>query len=154
MKKFIDNFEEYLAGVLFGIMFVVLCLQIFTRQVIGVPLQWTEELARLIFVYVGLLGIILGIKHHQHVAIDIVSSKFPKPLEKFMNIFKLIVILLILTTLVRVGGMVTIRKAELELVSLGISSKYMYAGLPILGVGMIIRLIERVYKDMKKKGDK
>lgn len=154
MKKFIDNFEEYLAGVLFGLMFMVLCLQIFTRQVIGVPLQWTEELARLIFVYVGLLGIILGIKHHQHVAIDIVSSKFPKPLAKFMDVFKFLIVLTILVTLVKVGGGVAVRKAELELVSLGISSKYMYAGLPILGVGMILRLLERGYKDMKKKGDK
>lgn len=153
MKRILDNFEEYLGGVLFGIMFVIMILQIFSRQILGTPLTWTEELARLIFVYVALIGVILGIKHSQHVGIDIVSNKFPPKLKFIMDIFKSLIIFIIIILLIKVGYKVSLRKSALDLVSLGISSKYLYGSLPVFGLLMLLRFAERFYMLITKRRD-
>ena len=66
MKVF-DKLEEWVGGTLFVIMFIVLVMQITARQVLGTPLMWSEELSSLIFTYVGMLGISMGIRSQQHV---------------------------------------------------------------------------------------
>lgn len=40
----------------------MLLQEIFSRQVLDSPLIWSEELSRFIFIYVGILGISIGIK--------------------------------------------------------------------------------------------
>ena len=74
--KFIDKLEEWIGGTLFMGMFIVLIAQIFARQVFGRPLMWSEELSSLIFVYVGMLGISMGIRNQTHVLIDFLCSRF------------------------------------------------------------------------------
>ncbi len=80
MKVF-DKLEEWVGGTLFVIMFIVLVMQITARQVLGTPLMWSEELSSLIFTYVGMLGISMGIRSQQHVLIDFLFTRFsPKVL--------------------------------------------------------------------------
>lgn len=82
MMKIFNKLEEWLAGSLFMLMFAILIVQIFSRQILGSPLTWSEELARLIFVYVGMLGVSLGIRNRQHIYIDFLYDKFPPKMKK------------------------------------------------------------------------
>lgn len=68
--KIINKLEEWIGGVLFIGIFLILLAQIIARQVFQSPFIWSEELARLLFIYVGLLGISMGIRSQQHVYID------------------------------------------------------------------------------------
>ena len=61
--KISDKLEEWIGGSLFMGMFVILVIQILARQVFRSPLTWSEQLAGLIFVYVGMLGISIGIRN-------------------------------------------------------------------------------------------
>ena len=80
--KFFNKLEEWIGGSLFIVMLVILVLQIFARQVLDNPLIWSEELSRLIFVYVGMLGVSMGIRSQQHIFIDFLYTKFPKSMQK------------------------------------------------------------------------
>ena len=81
MKVF-NKLEEWIGGSLFIAMLVILVMQIFARQVLDSPLIWSEELSRLIFVYVGMLGVSMGIRSQQHIFIDFLYAKFPKSMQK------------------------------------------------------------------------
>ena len=70
MKKIFDKLEEYIGGALFIGIFIILVLQVFFRQVLHTPLIWSEELSRLIFVWVAMLGISIGIRKQSHIFID------------------------------------------------------------------------------------
>lgn len=54
----------------------------FARQVFGRPLMWSEELSSLIFVYVGMLGISMGIRNQTHVLIDFLCSRFSPRMQR------------------------------------------------------------------------
>ena len=151
MKKIIKYYEEYLGGILFSIMFATLVAQIFSRQVLNSPLIWTEELARLVFVYIAMIGVTLGIKYDQHVGIEVISDKFSPRTARVMDGVKTILTGIIIILLIVIGLEITKRKASLDLISLGISSGYLYAALPIGGVMMFIRYAERIYRRVRVK---
>lgn len=44
LKKIYDNLEEIIGSALFLIMLIVLVAQTLSRQGVGVPLVWSEEL--------------------------------------------------------------------------------------------------------------
>ena len=64
--KIFNKLEEWIGGGLFIGLFLILVVQIFARQVFDSPLIWSEELSRLMFVYVGLLGVSMGIRSQQN----------------------------------------------------------------------------------------
>lgn len=149
MKKIFDNLEEYIGGTLFLVMFVVLVLQIFSRQVLDQPLTWSEGLAKFMFVYVGYLAVSVGIKENGHVFIDYFVQKFPTSVQNIINILFQSVILIAILVMGYIGVEMAQRKIPVEIVSLNISYVYMYMALPLLSILMIYRLIERNIKDFK-----
>jgi len=146
MNKILKYYEEYLGGILFSIMFITLVIQVFSRQILNRPLMWTEELARLLFVYIAMIGITLGVKYEQHVGIEVFSDKFSPRLTKIMDIIKTILTGMAILLLIFIGLKITKRKSSLELISLGISSGYLYGALPLGGILMGIRHLGNIYK--------
>ena len=141
MKVF-NKLEEWLGGSLFIAMFIVLVMQIFARQIFNSPLIWSEELSRLIFVYVGLLGVSMGIRSQQHIMIDFLYAKFPKSMQKIVFTIIQILILACLIFFLYFGYDLFIKKEELEIVSLGISMKWMYLALPLITLLMLVRFYQ------------
>lgn len=150
LKKFHDNFEEIIGSTMFVAMLIVLVAQTLARQGLGVPLMWSEELSKLIFIYAGYLGIVACIKDDSHVAIDIFLKKLPAKAQKWVYLFNQTLILCALITVFIISIPIMQNQSHLNIVTLQISSTYMYAALPILTLLMIYRLIERMVKESRK----
>ncbi|KGQ32534.1 C4-dicarboxylate ABC transporter permease [Gallibacterium anatis] len=139
--KYFNKLEEWLGGVLFLVIFVVLIAQILARQVFNDPLIWSEELARLLFVYVGMLGISMGIRTQQHVFIDFLTNMMSEKMRKVAVSFTQLLIFISLILFIHFG-IKLYNGATFEIVSLGISEKWLYAALPLLSVLMLIRFLQ------------
>ncbi|WIM85471.1 TRAP transporter large permease subunit [Gallibacterium anatis] len=139
--KYFNKLEEWLGGVLFLVIFVVLIAQILARQVFNDPLIWSEELARLLFVYVGMLGISMGIRTQQHVFIDFLTNMMSEKMRKAAVSFSQLLIFISLILFIHFG-IKLYNGATFEIVSLGISEKWLYAALPLLSVLMLIRFLQ------------
>lgn len=150
LKKFYDNFEEIVGTALFVIMLVVLVVQTLTRQGIGVPLVWTEELSKILFIYAGYLGIVACIKDDSHVSIDVFIKKLPAKAQKWVYTFNQLLILAALSVVLYISIPIVQNQEHFTIVTLKISYAYMYAALPILTLLMIYRLIERLVKEWRK----
>ena len=139
--KLFNKLEEWIGGTLFVGMFIILVLQIISRQILDDPLIWSEELARLFFVYVGMLGISMGIRTQSHVMIDFVYARLPEKLQKIIFTGIQMIIFLCISSFSYFGYLLIEKKADIELVSLGISAKWMYIALPVISVLMLIRFL-------------
>lgn len=144
--KLIDKLEEWIGGTLFMGMFIVLVAQIFARQVLGRPLMWSEELSSLIFVYVGMLGISMGIRNQTHVLIDFLCSRFSPNIQKFVFTISQIIIYICIIFMGYLGNILYKKKWIFELVSLKISSGWMYLALPLISILMLYRFYQ-AYKE-------
>ncbi len=149
MKKFLENIEEYIGGTIFLIMLVVLVIQIFSRQFLDLPLKWSEELSRFLFVYAGYFGVSASIKENGHVFIDFFIKKFPRKIQSAVNVLIQILSLIVLVAMFVIGIQMTVRKIPVKIVSLNLSYAYMYVALPVIGAMMIYRHIERNVNDFK-----
>lgn len=140
MKVF-NKLEEWLGGTLFLVIFAVLIAQIIARQVLNSPLIWSEELARLLFVYVGMLGISIGIRNQQHVYIDFITNLMSPKIRKITFTFIQILIFISLILFIYFGIRL-FKHSTFEMVSLGIPEKWLYASLPLISTLMLIRFFQ------------
>ncbi|WP_291259097.1 TRAP transporter large permease subunit [Fusobacterium sp.] len=144
--KIVDKLEEWIGGTLFVGMFLVLVLQIVSRQVLGKPLMWSEELSSLIFVYVGMLGISMGIRKQTHVLIDFLFTRFSPMVQKIVFTISQLIILACIIFMGYLGNILYQKKWIFELVSLKISSGWMYLALPLISILMLFRFYQ-AYKE-------
>lgn len=141
MKAF-NKIEEWIGGSLFISMFIILIMQIFSRQILDRPLMWSEELARFIFIYVGMLGVSIGIRNQQHIFIDFLYNKFPKNMQKSVFTIIQFIIMSSIIFFLYFGIFLFKKKAEIEIVTLGISMKWMYLALPLISLLMLVRFYQ------------
>ena len=150
MKKF-DKLEEYIGGSLFVVIFAILVLQVFFRQVIRTPLVWSEELARLIFVYVAMLGISIGIRKQQHIFIDFLFTRFSPAVQKVVFTISQIIIFVCIICMGWFGKYLVAKKWIFEIVTLNVSSGWMYLAMYAISFLMMIRFFQ-AYEDNYKEG--
>ena len=78
IRKIFDNIEEIITVPLMAALLVVLTWQIGTRWLLNDPSLWSEELARVLFMYMSLIGCAMAIKRGTHVNITFFSDKLPE----------------------------------------------------------------------------
>lgn len=150
IKKIFNNIEEILGATFFIMMFGILVAQIIFRQIFDSPLVWSEELAILLFTYVGMLGVSIGVKYRQHVFIDFLYNKFSGRGLKIANTFIQSVVFISLVAMIQIGYKLFLRKKIFQLIALKISSGWMYGALPVLATLMLIRFFQVLREDYKE----
>lgn len=142
IKKILANIEEIVSATLFIMIFLILIAQIILRQVFNSPLIWSEELALLLYAWVGILGVSIGVKYEQHVLIDFIYNKFNPKVKKIIFTLIQFIILISILTLILIGVKLFSRKMVFELTALKISAGWIYAALPIVSTLMLFRFFE------------
>ncbi|MFZ7173850.1 TRAP transporter large permease subunit [[Pasteurella] aerogenes] len=148
--KFINKLEEWLGGRLLLIIFAILVAQIVARQIFDSPIIWSEELARLLFIYAGLFGISMAIRSQQHVYIDFITNLMSERIRRAANSFVQTLIFISVVLFVHLGFK-TWADASFEMVSLGISEKWLYAGLPFISILMFYRFLQAQSENYNNK---
>nr|AAY58079.1 N-acetylneuraminic acid transporter [Haemophilus influenzae] len=140
--KYINKLEEWLGGALFIAIFGILIAQILARQVFHSPLIWSEELAKLLFVYVGMLGISVAVRKQEHVFIDFLTNLMPEKIRKFTNTLVQLLVFICIFLFIHFG-IRTFNGASFPIDALGgISEKWIFAALPVVAMLMMFRFIQ------------
>ncbi|EOX4861417.1 sialic acid TRAP transporter substrate-binding protein SiaT [Haemophilus influenzae] len=140
--KYINKLEEWLGGALFIAIFGILIAQILARQVFHSPLIWSEELAKLLFVYVGMLGISVAVRKQEHVFIDFLTNLMPEKIRKFTNTLVQLLVFICIFLFIHFG-IRTFNGASFPIDALGgISEKWIFAALPVVAILMMFRFIQ------------
>lgn len=108
-----------------------------SRYLLGAQSPWTEELARLLLVWVTMLGGALAFGERAHLAIDLVVLKLHRDARRLAELFSHVacggfaVLVMVLG-----GGRLTLARfdADQALPALGISRAWVYASVPIAGL--------------------
>lgn len=104
LRKRIDKILEGTLIVIMSIMVINVLWQVFTRYVAGVPSSFTDELARYLMIWIGVLGAAYVSGKKGHVAIDILPSRAkPATRKKLGQLVNVLIIAFVLMALV-IGG--------------------------------------------------
>lgn len=121
---------------------LVLCVvwQVFSRYVLNQPSTLTDELARFLMIWVGLLGASYTVGAQRHLAIDFLAMMLPDNKKPLLGILINALILLFSGTVIVNGGLKLIEKtlATTQLsAALQIPMGYVYIVLPLSGAIMM-----------------
>jgi len=134
VKKVLDKILYWITVVLFALLVVIVVWQIFSRQVLHDPSTWTEESARLTFVWLGLFAAAYVFGERGHIAVEFVARKFSVRGEQVLAVVVQVVVLLFALTVLVWGGWRASQNAWLqELSALPFTLGQMYLALPISG---------------------
>lgn len=84
--------ERFVAGALLIGVFALIIFQVFTRYVLSIPLPWSEEIARLMVVWLTFVGAGFVSSRNAHIAVDILAVYLPKRLAAASQIFALLLV--------------------------------------------------------------
>ena len=145
MKRLLDSYHRLLVRLMaatVAILIVPVTLQVVSRYTALIPAWiWTEELSRFLFIWMIMLGSMIGVREGTHFIVDVWPELAPRPaalLQIVTNVFVLALALVFVwwgIGFVRFGWDQTSELAELPMV-------FIFAAWPIAGLTWVLFLGE------------
>jgi TRAP-type C4-dicarboxylate transport system permease small subunit len=150
MKKLISVMDKSLSMFCVSLSsFLVVCVvwQVFSRYVLNAPSTMTDEMARFLFIWVGLMGAAYTLGKKRHLAIDLLSMKLEDNPAKQASLHLVInIISLFFAAIIMIygGGSLMLKTLSTGQVSpaLGVEMGHVYAAIPLSGLFMLVYLVD------------
>ena len=132
-NRFLTWFDRtllWLAMTAFIVMMLATLGQVVFRYVLEVPVPWTEELARVLFVQAMLIGMAIAVREDEHIVVDFLFKRLPPRGRQILGLVFGTVVLLLLAILIRGAWSMIATNWNARLVSLSwVRVGYLYIGL-------------------------
>ena len=152
MKRFIDFYHRLLTWLMVGtiaVLIVPVTLQIISRYTALIPSWiWTEELSRFLFIWMVMLGAMIGVREGSHFEVDVWPELQPRAaalLRIVSNSFVLVFALVFVgwgIAFVRFGWNQNSELAELPMT-------YIFAAWPVAGLTWVLFLGESFVQNFR-----
>lgn len=104
IRKKVDNILSKVLVAIMAVMVINVLYQVFSRYVLENPSSFTDELARYLMIWLGILGAAYVSGRNMHVSINVLPSKFDeKTQKKLKQLVSLLIVLFCIFALV-IGG--------------------------------------------------
>lgn len=153
VKRLADRFIATIAVLLMISLVICVVWQVFSRYVLNQPSTFTDELARFLMIWVGLLGAAYTVGAQRHLSIDLYSFSLSTRNQILLSIFINILIFLFSALVIVTGGMKLIhRTLETAQVSaaMQIPMGYVYFILPLSGIIIIFYTLWFIQNDLRR----
>ena len=129
---------EYICATLMALLVLFLFIQVFARYALQSPPDWTEELARTVFLYVTFVGGALAVARNMHLKIDSAVKMLPLRGQAWMRLTTNIIAIVFLSFVLYQSAVMLPKLAFQPLTSLPFLSKaWFFASVPI-GCGLML----------------
>ncbi len=104
LRSKIDSVLSKTLVLIMSVMVINVLWQVFTRYVTGDPSSFTDELARYLMIWIGVLGAAYVSGRNLHVAIDILPTRSSLKTQKKLKIIVTILVILFVLFAFVIGG--------------------------------------------------
>jgi len=153
LLRVVGIIEDWLCYMLLVALVVTTSLQVFTRYVLNAPLTWTEEVARMLFLWLIFLGSAFIVKRSSHISIDILARLLPPVPRRWLAILTHGITLAILTVLAVKGIQLLRITGQSASPALDIPWVYVYAAFPLGMLLMAIRYATALVQLLRTPGE-
>lgn len=84
---------EFLSAATLGLLIVFLVISVVSRYAVDIGLPWSDELARLLFAWIVLVGFAIAVRHRANVGVDWLVNKLGTPARKAVVIAQDVIVL-------------------------------------------------------------
>lgn len=156
IKTSVDILLKWVLIVIMAVMTINVLWQVFSRFVLQDPSSFTEELARYMLIWVGILGASYVSGQKMHLAIDLLPTKLSGKPKIYLEIFIELCVFGFALVVMVIGG---IRLVSITLMlnqisaALQVQLGYVYTVIPLSGILMMfysIYFIQLQFRNLKR----
>lgn len=132
----LDKTLKFALAILMTAMVASVVWQVLSRYLFVVPAAWTEELARFLLIWIGMLGAAYAYRQGSHLGVDLLANKLAAPGKQRLHSAVHIVCLLFAASVLVVGGgsLVSMTwKLKQFSAAMGLPIAYVYSVIPASG---------------------
>lgn len=145
IKSFLDNLLVVTALTMLAAMTLIILYQVFMRQFLHSTPSWSEELSRILFIWVAFFGIAYGFKKKLHIGVGVIAEMLPEKIQGFFELVAKLVIIIFGLLMIFYGIHFTKLMMESTLPGLRLPSSYLYMIIPISGFYILMYGIELLF---------
>ncbi len=152
LKKMLVQLLKFILIVAFTALVVDVLWGVASRYLLGAQSSWTEELARVLLIWVVLLGSAFAFGEKAHLGVDYLVEKFDSFSKMMVAITVNLIVLIFSVIVFLIGGMEAVLEtfnSEQTMMAIGISKGYVYMVVPISGVFFVIFCLEAIVQLIK-----
>ena len=139
-RSFIDRVLEFLLVAIMGLLVLDVLWQVISRYLLQSPSSFTDELARFLLIWVGILGAAYATGQKLHLAIDVWINRFSSANRQIVDRFINIAVALFGLLVMVIGGInlinILLKSGNIS-PALSIPIGYVYAVIPFSGLLII-----------------
>jgi len=152
-KRLLDNILSKIVVFIMALMVLNVLWQVFSRFILNSPSSFTEEFARYLLIWLGILGASYATGQKLHLAIDILPTKLKGSRKLYLDIIIELCILIFSFTVMVIGGarlmLITFDLNQIS-AALQIPLGYVYVVIPISGVIMSFYSLFFIVKNLEQ----
>ncbi len=143
----LHDFLYFISVLSLSLMLVIIFTQVITRYLFGYSFDWSEEVARFLFVWTVFLGSALIIGDKGHMAVQLLSDKLKGSaagvaVNVFIQLCGLAFILILIIQGSKMAKVMMFQSSP----ALGIPMGYIYSIIPLSGILMLLYFIKNTLK--------
>jgi TRAP-type transport system small permease protein len=138
LERYFITFNRWLLILMLAAMALIIFANVGLRYLTSQSIEWAEEVARHLMIWVTFVGAGLVYRYGGHVAIDNLQDALPKKLAMFLRVIVSLLLLGFFCFMVYYGYLYMLRAQFQSTAATQISFAYIYAAMPVGGVLLII----------------
>ncbi len=154
MRATIDKTLGGVLAFLLAVMTLDVLWQVISRYILRAPSPYTDELARFLLIWIGILGAAYVAGKGKHLAIDLLPGKLSPAGNRWLNIFISSLIFLFAALVMVIGGMrlvyVTLYLGQTSS-ALQIPLGWVYAVVPLSGLIVMYYKVGAIVQTLKSE---
>ena len=129
-----------------SVIFVVICLTVFTRYLMNFVPSWSEEIPRYMLVWITYLGAALCVHYQEHISLDIFFKLLPVRVQR-LGLLALNLMVGAVGLIMGVYGLGLLRQFGEDLMeSIPVTNFWLYLAMPTSGALIVLYVLLEVWR--------
>jgi TRAP-type C4-dicarboxylate transport system permease small subunit len=152
ISRFLQNVLNGLLALFLALMSILVFGNVLLRYLFNSGITWSEEVSRFLFVWMIFLGAIGALKDNEHLGVDMLVRRLPRPWRKTVYVFGNILVLYILWLIFDGSRKLTLLNVDSLAPATGMPLSYLHAVGMIMSAAMALIVIFNIYRALFHPG--
>jgi TRAP-type transport system small permease protein len=135
---------------LMAVIVASMCAQVFWRYVLNDSLIWPEEVSRYAFIWASCLGMSVGVRRGDLIAIDVLWARRPNRVRRLVSIVARLLMIPLLVVFIWEGEVLMEAVAGQRTAATQVPVALVYLALPISSTFALLFLLETLVRDFRE----
>ncbi|MTI58938.1 MAG: TRAP transporter small permease [Firmicutes bacterium] len=151
---FSERLISYIAMLFLVIMILIVSMTVFTRYIFNYTFRWSDEVALLMMIWFGFIGLALGVKNSIHLSIEYFMSLVPDKYQRYIYQLENFLVAFFGWFMLKYGYQLYMRTKATRLPATQWSRGLLFIMLPISGALVLLYSLGKMFNFIKQKQNK